>query len=70
MAKKTYTCTRRVEHDGKPHEEHEQISLEDEHAKPLLACGAIVEPKKSKAPKGDDDNKGGTGGDAGGGSGS
>ncbi len=53
MAKKTYTTTRAVKHDGKHYDEGQPIDLEDSDAEPLLARGAIVAklPAKAKAEK-------------------
>lgn len=49
MSKKTYTCTRRVEHDQVVHEEGDSIELEDKHAEPLLAVGAISDGSEPAA---------------------
>lgn len=47
MPKKEYTTLRNVSHDNQDFAIGEPIELDDVHADPLLACGAIAE---SSAP--------------------
>ena len=46
---KTYTATRNIDHDQKRYEEGDKIELSDDHAEPLLACGAVVDPEVKPA---------------------
>ena len=47
---KTYTCIRRVLHNGKRYLPTDAMQLGDEHATPLLALGAIrAKPSPAKA---------------------
>lgn len=48
MAKRKYDIVEPVEHDGERFETG-QIELAEVDAEPLLAVGAIAEPKKGKA---------------------
>lgn len=50
MAKKTYSVQSRVEHNGEPFEVGAAIELDDKHALPLLAVGAIAEPPRPAEP--------------------
>ena len=56
MKPKTYITMTVVEHDGTRYEIGQDIVLPDEAAKPLLDCGAVVEPAKGgKAAVGEGD---------------
>lgn len=52
MKPKTYITMTVVEHDGKRYEIGQDIILLDPAAKPLLDCGAIVEPAKGTSKEG------------------
>ena len=50
MSKKTYTCTRTIEHDQVRHEEGDPIELDEKQAAPLLACGAVEDADGEAKP--------------------
>lgn len=56
---KHFTCNRPIKHDGKRYETGDPIQLEKPAAEPLLARGAIAEPKPAKKAAGAKDDPGG-----------
>ncbi len=52
MKSKTYIAMTVVLHDGARYEIGQDIVLPDEAAKPLLDCGAVVEPAKGTSKEG------------------
>lgn len=49
--RRTYEVLSPVDHDRERYNIGEPIELMQADAEPLLACGAIAEPKKSEAKK-------------------
>lgn len=41
-----YTTTRFVRHDGKPYPAGSQVEMNAQQAEPLIARGALVDPKR------------------------
>jgi len=46
MAKKTYSVITAIEHNNERYEAGSQIDLDDKHAEPLYAVGAISAPQE------------------------